>query len=151
MPKHLVRFTYLFLFLFAANLVADDLVADDKDKKDDDKSSNGVTVTIDEDGIFDRAVALDLPARNYVALLKGPKHKVFIAEAIPNERGLKVHSYDVEKEKATRICFRVSGWGGGGGGQREVGLGLVGWFVSVCFRLGNGECCLPPTVALLVV
>lgn len=78
------------------------------DKKDDKKSSNGVTVTIDEDGIFDRAVALNLPARNYVALLKGPKHNVFIAEAIPNARGLKVHSYDVEKEKATDFADGVS-------------------------------------------
>ncbi|WP_422104158.1 S41 family peptidase [Winogradskyella sp.] len=80
----------------------------DKDKKKDDKKSDGVTVTIDEDGIFDRAVALSLPARNYVALLKGPKHKVFIAEAIPNERGLKVHSYDVEKEKATDFADGIS-------------------------------------------
>jgi tricorn protease len=78
------------------------------DKKDDKKSSDGVTVTIDEDGIFDRAVALNLPARNYVALLKGPKHNVFIAEAIPNARGLKVHSYDVEKEKATDFADGVS-------------------------------------------
>ncbi|GAB4163617.1 MAG: S41 family peptidase [Winogradskyella sp.] len=78
------------------------------DKKDDKKSSDEVTVTIDEDGIFDRAVALNLPDRNYVALLKGPKHNVFVAEAIPNARGLKVHSYDVEKEKATDFADSVS-------------------------------------------
>ncbi|MDY2586798.1 S41 family peptidase [Winogradskyella aquimaris] len=78
------------------------------DKKDDKKSSEEVTVTIHEEGIFDRAVALNLPDRNYVALLKGPKHHVFIAEAIPNERGLKVHSYDVEKEKATDFATGVS-------------------------------------------
>ena len=78
------------------------------DKKDDKKSSDGVTVTIDEDGIFDRAVALNLPERNYIALLKGPKNTVFIAEAIPNARGLKVHSYDVEKEKASDFAEGVS-------------------------------------------
>jgi len=78
-----------------------------EDKKDDKKSSDGVTVTIDEDGIFDRAVALDLPARNYVALLKGPKNNIFIAEAIPNSRGLKVHSYNVEKEKASDFAEGV--------------------------------------------
>jgi tricorn protease len=83
---------------------------DDKkeDKKEDKKSSDGVTVTIDEDGIFDRAVALSLLDRNYVALLKGPKNKVFIAEAIPNARGLKVHAYDVEKEKASDFVDGVS-------------------------------------------
>jgi tricorn protease len=78
------------------------------EKKEDKKSSDGVTVTIDENGIFDRAVALDLPARNYIALLKGPKNKVFIAEAIPNADGLKVHSYDVEKEKATDYADGVN-------------------------------------------
>ncbi len=82
---------------------------DDKkeDKKDDKKSSDGVTVTIDEDGIFDRAVALNLPERNYIALLKGPKNNLFIAEAIPNASGLKVHSYDVEKEKASDFAEGV--------------------------------------------
>ncbi|WP_111684194.1 S41 family peptidase [Winogradskyella tangerina] len=86
----------------------DDKNEDDKSEKNGDKSSNGVTVKIDENGIFDRAVALDLPARNYVALLKGPKHTVFIAESIPNTNGLKVHSYDVEKEKATDFADGVS-------------------------------------------
>ena len=79
-----------------------------KDKKDPEKSTDVVTVTIDENGIFDRAVALDLPARNYIALLKAPKHKVFVAEAIENEDGLKVHSYDIEKEKATDYATGIS-------------------------------------------
>ena len=73
----------------------------DKDKKEEEKKDNGITVTIDEDGIFDRAVALDMPDRNYVGLLKGPKNKVFVAEAIPNATGLKVHTYDVEKNQAS--------------------------------------------------
>ena len=85
---------------------------DGDDKKDGNEKKNGVTVTIDEESIFDRAVALDLPSRNYVALLKGPKNKVFIAEAIPNERGLKVHSYDVEKTKSHRFCKRYFSNGG---------------------------------------
>jgi tricorn protease len=79
--------------------------AKDEAKKDE---KNEKTVTIDEDGIFDRAVALNLPSRNYVALLKGPENKVFIAEAVPNERGLKVHLYDVEKEEATDFSMGVS-------------------------------------------
>lgn len=58
--------------------------------------------------MFDRAVALKLPARNYVGLLKGPKNKVFIAESVPNSRGLTLHSYDVTKEKATVFANGVS-------------------------------------------
>ncbi|WP_411768753.1 PDZ domain-containing protein [Winogradskyella sp. A3E31] len=80
-----------------------------EDKKDDskDKKKESVTVVIDKNGIYDRAVALDLPARNYVALAKGPKHKVFVAEAIPNASGLKVHSYDIEKEEASDFADGV--------------------------------------------
>jgi tricorn protease len=79
---------------------------DKGEKKQDEKKE--VTVTISEARLFDRAVALNLPSRNYVALMKGPKHKVFIAEAVPNTPGLKVHSYDVEKEKATDFASGVS-------------------------------------------
>ncbi|MBO3116434.1 PDZ domain-containing protein [Winogradskyella sp. DF17] len=96
----------------APNLPKNDLEAEQKEdadeKKDDKKDSNEVVVTIDETGIYDRAVALQLPARNYVTLLKGPEHKVFIAESVANESGLKVHSYDVEKEKATDFAKGVS-------------------------------------------
>ena len=78
-----------------------------KDKKDKKTPSENKTV-IDADGLFDRAIALKLPARNYTALLKGPENKVFIAEAIPNLSGLTVHSYDVTKEKATVFATGVS-------------------------------------------
>jgi len=78
-----------------------------KDKKDKKTPSENKTV-IDADGLFDRAIALKLPARNYTALLKGPENKVFIAEAIPNSSGLTVHSYDVTKEKATVFATGVS-------------------------------------------
>ncbi len=74
--------------------------SDSQDESKEKKKSEEVVVKINENGIYDRAVALDLPARNYVALAKGPKHKVFIAENIPNTSGLKLHSYDVSKEKA---------------------------------------------------
>ena len=73
-----------------------------------DKKSKEVTVTIDEDGLFDRAIPMSLPARNYVALLEGPEGKVFIAESVPNAGGLTVHSYDVAKQKATVYSKGVS-------------------------------------------
>ena len=97
----------------APNLPKTDMEAIKSDDKEDngkkeDKKKDEASVVIDENGIFDRAVPLSLPARNYVALLKGPKHQVFIAESIPNERGLKVHSYDVEKEKASDFAKGVS-------------------------------------------
>ncbi|QLG45096.1 S41 family peptidase [Costertonia aggregata] len=79
-----------------------------KNDKNDEKAAESVKVQLDADGIFNRAIALKLEDRNYTALAKGPKNTIFIAEAIPNEDGLKVHSYDVEKMKADEFATGIS-------------------------------------------
>ena len=79
-----------------------------ENKKEVKKEDKKIKVIIDENGLFERAVALKLPTSNYLALLKGPKNKVFIAESKPNTPGLTVHSYDVAKEKATVFATGVS-------------------------------------------
>lgn len=51
-----------------------------KEKKDDKKTSkeaDKIKVVIDEEGIFNRAIALKLPAKNYTALYKAPKNHGF--------------------------------------------------------------------------
>ncbi len=85
-----------------------DDASDKKDKTDKKESSSTSKVVIDKTGLHNRAVALKLPSRNYVALSKGAKNKVFVAENIPNEQGVVVHSYDVEKEKPTVFAKGVS-------------------------------------------
>ncbi len=72
---------------------------DNKDDKADDKKENGVTVTIDTNGLWDRAVPMSLSNGNYIALGKAPKGHVFVVEA--GDSGLKVHDYDVEKDEAS--------------------------------------------------
>lgn len=82
---------------------------DGKDaKKKKAAGKKGVKVIISEDGLFDRAVPLKFPSRNYASLMKGPKNKVFVAEFVPNSFGLTVHSYDVTKEKGTVFAKGVS-------------------------------------------
>jgi tricorn protease len=81
---------------------------DKKGKEETKKSSKENKTIIVEDGLFDRAVVLKLPAKNYIDLLKGPKNKVFIAEVTANSRGLTVHNYDITKEKATVFATGVS-------------------------------------------
>ncbi|MEP2772415.1 MAG: PDZ domain-containing protein [Fulvivirga sp.] len=76
---------------------------EEKDKESKDKDGKDVNVVIDFDGIQDRVVALTLPARNYLFLAPSQASHVFVAEAIPNEQGLKVHDYDVKKEKASNF------------------------------------------------
>ena len=86
----------------------DDRKSAKSDKKSVKKLSEENKTIIDENGLFDRAVVLKLPARNYTALLKGPKNKVYITEVIQNFPGLTVHNYDVIKEKPTIFATGVS-------------------------------------------
>jgi len=75
-----------------------------KSKKNGKKEEPAATtkpVVIDFANIQDRVVALELPARNYQFLQPGTEKQLFVAEAIPNARGLKVHKYEVDKEKAS--------------------------------------------------
>ena len=93
----------------APNLPKNDMeVANEttNDKKKDEKDT-AVNVTIDIDGILDRVIPLKLDAREYMALAPGPKHKVFVAEQVPNERNLLLHNYDVAEEKATEFAKGV--------------------------------------------
>ncbi|MEM7551366.1 MAG: PDZ domain-containing protein [Bacteroidota bacterium] len=76
-----------------------------KEEKDDDKkdkeSTGSSDLSIDLNGISNRIVALKLPAKQYTALFNGPKHTVFVSEAIPYENNkTKIHKYDVSKQKA---------------------------------------------------
>jgi tricorn protease len=58
-------------------------------------------VTIDFAGINRRIVdAPGLPLRNYQGLVEGPEGRVFVAEAIPNTRGLKLQRYTLEDAEA---------------------------------------------------
>jgi tricorn protease len=79
-----------------------------KDKKDEEETPEPVTVKLDADGIYNRTVALKLDSRNYLSLAKGPKNIIFIAEQIPNEEGVKVHKYDIEKMEPEEYTTGVS-------------------------------------------
>lgn len=70
----------------------------DKNKKEDDKPVK--SLDIDFDHIQNRIVNLKLSARNYVFIKSAEENKLFIAESVPNEKALTVHTYDVKKEKA---------------------------------------------------
>ena len=65
-------------------------------------AAEDVEVVIDFDGIAGRIVdAPGLPLRDYQGLTEGPEGYVFVGEAIPNERGLKVFRYSIEDREST--------------------------------------------------
>ena len=79
-----------------------------KDKKGDkENGKKEVEVEISPKNIYNRIIPLKLDARNYVALVNGPKMQVFVAENVPNQPGLTLHKYDVEKGKAEDFAKNV--------------------------------------------
>lgn len=74
---------------------------DSKDKEDE------VSVKIDKDGLAERIVALNMPDRNYLGLVHGPESSVFVAEIIPNKRGVTLHKFESKENKATIFLSEI--------------------------------------------
>jgi tricorn protease len=79
-----------------------------EDKKGDKEEDKNVQVLIDEEGLDQRIVAVDIPARNYTALYSGPEGHVFYTENVPNESGLKLHRYNFKEKKSEVFLEGIS-------------------------------------------
>ena len=75
--------------------------------KDEDKPED-VSVKIDFAGIMSRAVGLQMEPRNYAFLVPSKAKNVLVAEFIPNENGLKLIKYDVEKGESEDLTTGLS-------------------------------------------
>ncbi|MEL6592951.1 MAG: PDZ domain-containing protein, partial [Bacteroidota bacterium] len=75
----------------------DEKEKEDEKPKEDKKDEN--LVQIDEDGLAERIIALDMPGRNYINVLTGPEMSVFVGEFAQNQPGLMLHKYDLKKLK----------------------------------------------------
>jgi len=76
----------------------------DKEKTEEKNDS----IKIDFDNISARTMALPMPARKYRMTLTGPEGTVFVAESVPNERGLTVQKFTLKDREAKEF---VSGAG----------------------------------------
>jgi len=80
---------------------------EEKEEEKDSSKDEKVETIIDEAGIMERIVALDLPARNYTGLASAPKGSVFYMESIPNE-GTVLKKYDLGKRKSDDFLPKVN-------------------------------------------
>ncbi len=119
----------------------------DPDAEAEEAKENGdsVTVNIDLDNIRRRIIAIEgVPERNFVALADGPENSVFIMESVPNQPGLTLHKYELDKRELSEFMKPVnaavtsmdrkqllyrsgSTWGivGTGGESQKVGEGSL--------------------------
>jgi len=84
----------------------EDSEADEKDDEeseedDEEKGDDVPEVLIDFDGLDQRIIALDVPARPYSNLTAGPEGTLFYVEAIENQPGQTVHKYSLEDREST--------------------------------------------------
>lgn len=68
----------------------------------------GVKVKIDFEGISQRIISVNMPARDYAGLVQGAEGNVFIAEIIQNDPGLILHRYSIKDRKSTEFIRGVS-------------------------------------------
>ncbi|AFL85553.1 Tol biopolymer transport system, periplasmic component-related protein [Belliella baltica DSM 15883] len=76
--------------------------------KSEDKKAETKTVVIDEEGLWERIVAVDIPIRDYSGLIMGPENHVFYLESVPNERGQTLHRYNFKDKKSEVFMTGVS-------------------------------------------
>ncbi len=74
----------------------------------EEKKSAKDSVVIDMDDIDQRIIAIDIPERNYVALMEAPADHIFYAESIPNQPGFTINRYSLKDRKSTELLSRVS-------------------------------------------
>lgn len=79
---------------------SDEEQANQEGEKKEEKPENGVTVSIDADGLQQRIIAVDVPARNYVGLIEGPANYLFYAESVEGQQGLTLHRYNFKDRKS---------------------------------------------------
>lgn len=78
-----------------------------EEKKEKEGKENEVVVKIDAEGIANRIIAIDVPARSYGQMMPGPEGFFFYTESVPLE-GTRLQRYDIAEKKAETYLPSIS-------------------------------------------
>ena len=115
---------------------ASDQKAQDQDKdKSAAKKEEAPKVTIDFENISQRILALPIPARNYVALLRGKEGELFVAEfpqaaAAAGQFGLVLYKFDLSKRKTDPIVAGIQNVAVSFNGEKLLYQQGENWFIT---------------------
>lgn len=84
--------------------VSDEEPVGDEEKEPD---SEGNAVNIDPEGIERRILAIDVPARNYTAMMPGPAGHFFFTEVVP-QQGTQLKRYSIADQEAVTFLPSIS-------------------------------------------
>ncbi|MER3328460.1 MAG: protease, partial [Candidatus Kapaibacterium sp.] len=111
----------------------------EKEKKEEGESNDEIDITIDDSNLDQRIIALDLPSRNYVGLVSGQANNVFISEAVPNQSGLTIHQYDLEKMEASEYASGINQMVSSKNGEHALYRKSGNWGISKTNSKPNEE------------
>ncbi|WP_421763967.1 S41 family peptidase [Ekhidna sp.] len=111
---------------------------EEKKDKDEEKESS-MAISIDKDGLATRIIALDIPNRNYAGLVASKENSVLVAEAIPNESGLKVHKFDMEKMEASEFASGINQAVSSSTGEYVLHQSRGSWSISGTSGKASGD------------
>jgi len=81
-----------------------------KEKKDDAKKEESKDVKIDFDGLSQRIIALDIPAREYDGIEAGKEGVIFYDEICRSSNSTTLHRYKVKDRKADKLIGGLLGF-----------------------------------------
>ncbi|MEM1322001.1 MAG: PDZ domain-containing protein [Bacteroidota bacterium] len=79
----------------------------EEEEKEGEEEEEEMKVTIDFDGIQQRIIAIDVPARNYFALKAGKAGHIYYTEGVDNQPGLSLHKYSLEDREAKKLVSGI--------------------------------------------
>jgi tricorn protease len=82
--------------------------SDGLDEKEAEKKI--AAVKIDFEGLDQRIVVLPIPAKAYVDLQAAKEGVILYSEQVPNEDGLSLHRFTIEKRKSEKVVDGISGF-----------------------------------------
>ncbi len=90
----------------------DEEVSDESESEGEsnDEEEGDVAVRIDFEGIDQRIIALDVPARSYSSLQAGEEETVFYLESLPNQPGNALHRYKLADRESESVMSGIFGY-----------------------------------------
>ena len=107
----------------------------------DGSGEGGDPVRIDWEGIGQRILAADVPARDYAGLTAGPEGVVFFAESVVNQPGATLHRYEVAEDEAAPFLSPVQQFSVSADGEKLLYRAGASWGVvatSGSANVGDG-------------
>ncbi|MEE4196437.1 MAG: PDZ domain-containing protein [Bacteroidales bacterium] len=103
---------------------------EETDQADPKKKKEKIEVKIDLEGIQQRILSLDIPARDYRKLLTAEEGVIFYSESVEDQRGLTLHRYSLDKQETKNVLENVSDFTISFDGKKILYSSNGNWYIT---------------------